>query len=181
MKKALALIAAGAMVCALAPAVSAANTAALTQPNEITIYAPVDGEEGGKIQLAVTGTAALENVSSDKAITAASDDKTAVGIIYTNAVTAGTAVAKLTFTGSGSVTITGVDGDFSGVLGTLAITAATPGTSGVTPGGQDLVPSGTSGPMGGTGGTGSPNTGIILAVIPAMAAAGAVIVSKKKK
>jgi len=180
MKKAFALIAAGAMVCTLASAVSAAN-ATLTQPNEITIYAPVDGEEGGKIQLAVTGTVALESVSSDKAIAAASDDKTSVGIIYMNAVTAGTAVAKLTFTGSGNVTITGVDGDFSGALGTIAITAATPGTSGVTPGGQDLVPSGTSGPTGQPAGTGNPNTGIIFAIIPAAAAAGAVIVSKKKK
>jgi len=173
MKKILTILAAFAMFGALALNVCAYDNAKLTQNNEITVYAPKDGEDGGKIQLTVSGNAALDTVVGDKAIAMASDDKKSVGIIYTGAVKAGDAVAKLTFTGAGEVIINGVDGDFTGLLGTFDVSGG---------GGDITVP--TDPDTSGNGGSGSdriPPTGVVFAIVPFALAGAAAIASRKRK
>lgn len=175
MKKIFAILTAIAAVSMLVLTVSAADAATLTGKNEITVYAPKDGDIGGKIEISVSGGAAFDSIAGTAGLAQANDDKTKVAIVAVG-VKAGDAVAKLTFTGSGSVTLTGAEDDFSGVLGTFAVGADDITTAATI---TDAPAASTAGSGGGSD-TDNTKTGVVIAIIPAAIAAAAAAVSKKK-
>jgi len=176
MKKILAILTAVAAISMLIVTASAANEPKLTDKNTITIYAPADGDPSGAIKVTVTGTAALTGQSGPKGLAVASDeDPSKIGIVAIGA-KAGDAVAVLTFSGSGTVTITGVDGDYTGVSGTFEVGAGDAGEITTAAEGEDTTA--TAG--GATGGSDNTKTGVVIAIVPMALAAAAAAVSKKK-
>jgi len=174
MKKILAILTAVAAISMLVLTVSADVKA--TGTNEITIYAPKDGDLGGSIQVAVDGTAALTGQTSSKGLVVpADDDANKLGIVALG-VKAGDAVAVLTFSGSGTVTVTGLSDDFTGSLGSFTVGAPDEGV--ITTAAPEATTEAPS--AGGDGADGPPKTGIVIAVVPMALAAAAAAVSKKK-
>ena len=197
MKKVLAFLTAVAATATLALSASAVTVTNSGDPDAngaftISIIADADGPIAGGAEIKVTGPVKFSSITRGAAGDIALENNGTIGVVAVDATKDGV-LAILTFvtTGEGDYTveIIGTEDDFEGVLshsvsGTVGDSVAPP------PAGDDdddddviapppPVDNTTAAPSG--GGDGNVPTGVAIAVIPAIVAGAAAVVSKKRK
>jgi len=170
MKKILAILTAVAAIGTMTISAFAANDPTISG-NTVTVYATKDGDVGGGVEVSVTGTAAVASYEGSNAVQV----ENRYGFLKLNA-KAGDVLGTITFTGTGTVTITGATDDLIGV----SLVAEVGGTDNgaINPPADSSSDAQGGGNDGGT--SDNTKTGVVIAIVPMALAAAAAAVSKKK-